>query len=402
MKEQNTNTSSASGVRNGFYGRLAEAEKQNNIKFILIAAGILSLAVILLCTAVHLETNAGRYIYVYGEHQQKIRKNLAYSDDFLMIDMNSLANYAGIEKTATGTQATYKINGTVATFENGKNTALVNGIEIKMSAKALIKNGYCLIPLENAEDILVGVNFVINKKTITFNRKNENIYMIAKEPHVEYETDMDKYWSAINSDDDYITILVNKEHSVDENYPADKDSLIEIPAKYRKSDVIYLYKDAEKALEALMQDAFALGYTDTYVTSAYRSYSYQSMLFYDIYVKQEMQNGLSESDAINKVLTYSQRPGESEHQTGLCVDFTTRGIGGVLEDTFETTEVFKWLKDNAWKYGFILRYPKEKSDITGISYESWHYRFVGLQRASIIYQTGMCYEEYLEYFEKGE
>ena len=95
---------------------------------------------------------------------------------------------------------------------------------------------------------------------------------------------------------------------------------------------------------------------------------------------------------------YSARPEHSEHRTGLAVDFTTKSIYGVVDDVFETTTVSDWLKENAWKYGFILRYPKDKIDITGYQHESWHYRFVGLEVASIIYQTGICYEEYLEYF----
>jgi D-alanyl-D-alanine carboxypeptidase len=80
------------------------------------------------------------------------------------------------------------------------------------------------------------------------------------------------------------------------------------------------------------------------------------------------------------------------------VDFTTNSIGGAVDDVFETTEAFSWLKENSWKYGFVLRYPEEKENITGYVYESWHYRFVGLEVASIMHQTGLCYEEYLEVF----
>ena len=122
-----------------------------------------------------------------------------------------------------------------------------------------------------------------------------------------------------------------------------------------------------------------------------------------MYVEDEMESGLSYDAAVQKVMTYSSEPGKSEHQTGLCVDFTTKSIGGVVDDNFETTAVFSWLKNNAWKYGFILRYAEDKEEITGYTYESWHYRFVGVEKASIIHQTGICYEEYLEIFEnQGE
>jgi D-alanyl-D-alanine carboxypeptidase len=184
---------------------------------------------------------------------------------------------------------------------------------------------------------------------------------------------------------------------VNESFPEDKDSLIEIPAQLRKEQVIYLYKVALQALEAMMNDMIVLGYNDVYVTSAYRNHNYQTMLF-EMYIENEMNKGYSYDEALALANKYSARPEHSEHRTGLAVDFTTKSIYGVVDDVFETTTVSDLLKENAWKYGFILRYPKDKIDITGYQHESWHYRFVGLEVASIIYQTGICYEEYLEYF----
>jgi D-alanyl-D-alanine carboxypeptidase len=224
--------------------------------------------------------------------------------------------------------------------------------------------------------------------------------MIVKEPSITYKTNISEYLEYLHSKDEYIFTLANKENPLERDFPEDKDSLIEIPSEYRKDSVIYLYTVAEKALEAMMNDMFALGYNDVYVTSAYRSYAYQEVLF-NMYVEDEMESGLSYDQAVQKVLTYSSEPGKSEHQTGLCVDFTTKSIGGVVDDSFESTAVFQWLKNNAWKYGFILRYPEDKTNITGYSYESWHYRFVGVDIASVIYQTGICYEEYLEIFGKN-
>ena len=143
----------------------------------------------------------------------------------------------------------------------------------------------------------------------------------------------------------------------------------------------------------------ASGITDAYVQSAYRTYSYQKGLFNN-YVNTEMANGLSYDEAVEKANKYSARPEFSEHRTGLCLDFTTSSIGGVVDDIFETTDAFRWLVENSWKYGFILRYPKDKYDIVQYQYESWHYRFVGLEVASIMHQTGLCYEEYLDTFTK--
>ena len=148
----------------------------------------------------------------------------------------------------------------------------------------------------------------------------------------------------------------------------------------------------------MMEDMFASGIDDIYVTSAYRNHNYQTMLF-EMYIENEMQNGYTYEQAVERANKYSARPEHSEHRTGLCVDFTTRGIYGVVDDAFEGTEAFEWLIQNSWKYGFVLRYPEDKTDITGYQYESWHYRFVGLEKASIMYQTGLCYEEYLATFE---
>ena len=177
---------------------------------------------------------------------------------------------------------------------------------------------------------------------------------------------------------------------------------------------------AAEALYAMMEEMTRQGgIRDILVTSAYRGYEYQSALF-NRYVREETANlsqdayrclgepyitehytskgltGLSLEDAEKVVLTYSAKPGTSEHQTGLCVDFITESMGGNLDTGFEKTPAFSWLKENAYRFGFILRYPKEKEEITGYTYEPWHYRFVGREAATDIYLSGVCLEEYLE------
>lgn len=398
MKQDKNNISSYKKIKKGLYARVAENEKRNRAKLFAVAIATLLLASTLLFTAAITETSAGKYTYVYGDYTQKISKDQAMANKIQLIDINALADYCGIEKISSGSKATYRINGTEATFENSKSSATVNGISLEMPAKASVKNGYCLIPLSTAESIFMGVSFDTNKKTVSVSANGKGIYMIVKKPQIEYNPDVYAYMSAITSTDPYVSILINKENPIDETFPADKDSLVEIPAQLRKEQTIYLYTVALQALEAMMNDMFALGYTDTYVTSAYRNHNYQAMLF-EMYIEKEMENGYSYDEALALANKYSARPEHSEHRSGLCVDFTTKSIYGVVDDIFETTEVSNWLKENAWKYGFILRYPKDKVDITGYQYESWHYRFVGLEKASIIYQTGLCYEEYLEYFE---
>ena len=401
MKQETKKISSYKKIKMGFKARIEESEKKEKQKFIALALSTLLLASSLLFTATYLETSAGKYSYVYGEYTQKISRDLALSGKTQLIDLNALADYCKIEKSSSGSKVTYKINGTEATFENLKSTALVNGLEIEMPTKASVKNGYCLISLSTAEGLFFGVNFNTSKKTVSVSIGDEKIFMIAQNPKIEYATDVSAHMNAIKSTDPYVSILVNKENPVDETFPEDKDSLIEIPAALRKEQTIYFYTVALQALQAMMNDMFELGYDDTYVTSAYRNFNYQTMLF-EMYIENEMANGKSYDQAVALANKYSARPEHSEHRTGLAVDFTTKSIYGVVDDVFETTEVCAWLKENAWKYGFILRYPKDKVDITGYQYESWHYRFVGLEKASVIYQTGLCYEEYLQYFEQGE
>jgi D-alanyl-D-alanine carboxypeptidase len=114
----------------------------------------------------------------------------------------------------------------------------------------------------------------------------------------------------------------------------------------------------------------------------------------DTYTNKELDKNpnLSREQAETIVLTYSTRPGTSEHQTGLAVDMAT-------DDSFSTdfqyTDHYKWLMENAWKFGFILRFPADKTDITTIQFEPWHWRFVGRYHAKKIHDAGVCLEEYM-------
>ncbi len=397
MEEKRKRTSSFAKIRTGFYKQMDEIEKKQKRKIVVLALATLLLASSLLFASTLIETSdKGKYTYVYGEYEQSINNELCFYEGIQLIDMNALANYYGIEKEETPYVSTYNINNTYASFENGSNIAIINGISKKMSSSAQIKNGYCLIPLSSALEMLHGINIEITEKKASISQTNQTMYIVEKNPQIEYNTDVSAYLDYINSKDKYIYTLLNKQNPIDKEYePAE---LVVIPEAYRRKDKeIYLHSTALKAIEAMINDMSAIGITDVYVQSAYRSHSYQEMLF-NMYVESEMEKGLSEEQAIINANKYSAKPEYSEHRTGLCVDFTTKSIGGVVDDVFETTEAFRWLKENSWKYGFVLRYPEEKENITGYIYESWHYRFVGLEVASIMHQTGLCYEEYLEAF----
>ena len=105
--------------------------------------------------------------------------------------------------------------------------------------------------------------------------------------------------------------------------------------------------------------------------------------------------GLDKTDAERVASSYSAKAGTSEHQTGLCVDLMTSSMTA-LDGSFANQAVYPWLLENAWKFGFVLRFPADKVEETGYSFEPWHYRFVGRYHAYKIHSAGLCLEEYLE------
>ena len=139
-------------------------------------------------------------------------------------------------------------------------------------------------------------------------------------------------------------------------------------------------KDAAKSFEKMAEAAKKDGYTIMAI-STYRSYKYQTQLY----------NNYAAKDGKEKADTYSARAGYSEHQTGLAVDVDNNKL---TYTNFGQTKEFSWMKENAYKYGFILRYTKEYEPITGYKDEPWHYRYVGVEIATYIQNNPMTYEEY--------
>lgn len=146
-------------------------------------------------------------------------------------------------------------------------------------------------------------------------------------------------------------------------------------------------------LQAMMDAARAEGLYPL-ICSSYRTQETQQRL-YDQKVSQYLAAGYSREVAEAEAGKWVAFPGTSEHQTGLAVDIVASGYQ-ILDEQQERTAEQQWLMKNSYKYGFILRYPTAKSDITGINYEPWHYRYVGKEAAKEIYEKGLCLEEYLE------
>ena len=183
-------------------------------------------------------------------------------------------------------------------------------------------------------------------------------------------------------------LLVNGKNPLPEDYDYE-GNLTTIPQKYIKGSLTQIDKDIWPYLQAML-DAARSENIDIGVWSPYRSYATQKMLF-EKQVTKQINNGVPADQAEDKAATIVARPGTSEHNTGLALDINC------ANHSFEKTAAYKWLKENAENYGFIMRYSADKQDKTGVIHESWHWRFVGINAAKEINRLGMCLEEYVEY-----
>ena len=136
------------------------------------------------------------------------------------------------------------------------------------------------------------------------------------------------------------------------------------------------------------------GNTKIWCQSTFRSVKRQKEL-YDASVQKYLKQGKTQEEADKLTLEYINKPGGSDHNLGLAVDFN------YVDNSFAKTSEYKWLLKNAENYGFILRYPEDKEDKTKIAYESWHWRYVGEENAKRMNELNMCLEEYVEYLQKG-
>ena len=253
--------------------------------------------------------------------------------------------------------------------------------------------------------LLVFTLLMINKANSDDGSKKDKV--IYTTDNFEYKTNLsDEVKGALNTTDKAYLVLVNKSNPLGEAY---------VPSNLKRLDSSICTKDSELqgaaaiAADALVREMWACGFADIRVTSAYRSYARQNQLF-ESYISNEIEKkpSLSRDEAKKVVLGYSAEAGYSEHQSGLCVDLiNTKKMAGLYNYGSETTNTpydlgfaeipeYEWLLENAHKFGFILRYPDDKTNVTGYEYESWHYRFVGVDAATKIYNEGITLEEYLK------
>lgn len=235
---------------------------------------------------------------------------------------------------------------------------------------------------------LLVASAIMAKKEAGYKKENEKL----SKSNEELQGQVSRHLATQNNtellsgnEDGWALALVNENHPLDTSYaPAE---LVEIESE-RSVD-----KRIADDLEKMLADGAAQG-LKMYVTSAYRDYEYQRTVF-NATMNEWIQKGYSPLDAYDETKKSVAVPGTSEHATGLAVDIMSTEYE-ILDERQGDTQEQQWLMEHCWEYGFILRYPEDKADVTGIIYEPWHYRYVGKEAAKEIHEKGVTLEEYLE------
>ena len=199
------------------------------------------------------------------------------------------------------------------------------------------------------------------------------IIFLYKKDYIEINT----YVAEANSLDEEKIILVNKDNKIPDDYKA---NLLEYEGHFIDSSIA---SSLDKMVKSAKREGINLK-----INTAYRDRNEQQEIYerrVNLYVKK----GNTKEQAVSKTNLEVQKPGYSEHETGLALDFSNPN------KPEENADMCKWLESNSYKYGFILRYPKDKTNITKVSNEEWHYRYVGKDIAKEMKMTGKCLEEYV-------
>ncbi|MGE5456268.1 MAG: D-alanyl-D-alanine carboxypeptidase family protein [Ignavibacteriales bacterium] len=336
----------------------------------------------------------------YDKYYIELINNSNYTRD----NMDEYVFYYNEYKDATTNDVIYLMNNNIDLPYNKTLSELINNDQFKVEKI----NDYVKYSEDNkkadAESIILIVNnnidepysnslvniikdkyFLINRLDRYLNYSDKYTTKSGKDivANVNSNLDYDFYTNVKDVDlSKGNLLLVNKFNKLTSTYKS--SNLVPMDSKYTFSSA-ELDKTAYDAFVKLANDAAKEGLI-VKNKSAYRSFDTQN----SIYTNYKSTNGLAWADS------YSARPGYSEHQTGLSLDVGASGENDL--GAFEYTDEFTWMKDNAHKYGFILRYPEGKEYLTGYNYEPWHYRYVGVEVATKIYELDITYEEYYAYF----
>lgn len=335
--------------------------------------------------------------YTVGKVKYTLSAENAYAGGTLLVCFDDIAALCEMMETGSASSRTFFAANSEQSIaiEAGSATALLNGSKVDMLTAAKLQDGKLYVPLRFVEQYMSGIvvmhnesgDVVIRRGEYNASTKSNPLYqelafagnadapldasavMQKVAPTYSFLTDLSAYEQYMCPEDaDAFLLLVNQEHPLDASYvPSNLVAITDV----REGRTEYMVETAEMALEALFLEMRAAGYTDVSVTYAYRSY-----------------DQLKEADA-----------GIDEHQTGLCCNMHNLPSAS---QSFAAEKAYTWLVENCYKFGFILRYPKGKEDITGGSFDPTHYRFVGRYHASEMYRLDMCLEEYIEYLQENK
>lgn len=269
-------------------------------------------------------------------------------------------------------------------------TVVVFSISFYKHFRTQIIRIVCLAALFAAFVLITSFNPVVyNLEYVDGNELSDVEIELSEDTFTDVENVTEEYVDDSISDetfdkDDWNLILVNKQNKIPDDYDFE---LVSIDGK------LSCDKRILDSLHNMFDDA-ANEDIKLIACSTYRNMNWQTYLF-DKKIKGYMSGGESFLDSYKRAATEVTVPGTSEHEIGIAIDIMCAGYYK-LDEGFEDTEAGVWLKENSYKYGFILRYPKDKEEITGISYEPWHYRYVGVKAAEYIYENSLTLEEFVE------
>lgn len=305
-------------------------------------------------------------------------------------------------------------SGDRAVFSMNSAFCTINSVDVNLGNPVVLRDGEVYLPLSFFKNYVTGISITSNGNNYEIAALNDTLgYKIkptlttTKIPEeeagslLEFATQTPVFLSNLDAYERYMNpgetteflTLVNLKYGISETFrPADLTGVEDQNAAYPGGDYhakLRLY--AAKSLDAMIQEARANGFGGLQATSGYRSYAEQRYRFNTLVTSIMSTSGVSQAVAEAEAVSTVQKPGYSEYQTGLCADvrFPNDPI-----DTFKDTEAAKWLADNCYKFGFVVRYPEHKTDSTGMEYQSWHFRYVGRYHAVRMTFLDMSLEEY--------
>ena len=218
----------------------------------------------------------------------------------------------------------------------------------------------------------------------------EELYNTISDEKTDNKPENKKEKDIDSSTSDWELLLVNKNHKVPEGYSMELEEVETVHKVDKKITV---------ALNQMLNDARKQGLSPI-ICSSYRTNAKQKQL-YNNKIKEYKRLGYNNAEAEELASYWVAIPGTGEHETGLAVDIVSKNYQ-ILDEKQEETDVQKWLMENSYKYGFTLRYPTDKKEITMINYEPWHYRYVGIDNATYMKEHEMCLEEFIDYLKQFE